>query len=64
MSGDLLTAVLAPVLKLLSHDQPMVRKKAVMALHRFEQLDPHHEGPLDGADLDSHFRRMLCDKVC
>jgi hypothetical protein len=40
-----------------------VRKKAVMALHRFEQLDPMHEGPLSGADIDAHLRRMLCDKV-
>lgn len=63
MSVDLLTAVLAAVLKLLDHEQPLVRKKAIMALHRFEQLDPDHEGPLDGAQLDVHFRRMLCDKV-
>ncbi len=34
-----------------------------MALHRFEQLDPQHEGPLAGAELEVHFRRMLCDKV-
>jgi len=40
-----------------------VRKKAIMALHRFEQLDPQHEGPLAGAELEVHFRRMLCDKV-
>jgi hypothetical protein len=40
-----------------------VRKKAVMALHRFEQLDPLHEGPLSAADIDVHLRRMLCDKV-
>ena len=40
-----------------------VRKKAVMALHRFEQLDPLHEGPLSAAEIDVHLRRMLCDKV-
>ena len=34
-----------------------------MALHRFEQLDPEHDGPLAGAELEVHFRRMLCDKV-
>ena len=34
-----------------------------MALHRFEQLDPQHEGPLSAADIDVHLRRMLCDKV-
>ena len=40
-----------------------VRKKAIMALHRFEQLDPEHDGPLASAELEVHFRRMLCDKV-
>ena len=41
-----------------------VRKKAIMALHRFQQLDPGHEGQLSGADLDRFYRQALCDKVC
>jgi hypothetical protein len=53
-SGQQLEIILLP---------EQVRKKAVMALHRFEQLDPMHEGPLSGADIDAHLRRMLCDKV-
>jgi hypothetical protein len=40
-----------------------VRKKAVMALHRFHQLDPRHDGPLAGLDIDKHLRTSLCDKV-
>ena len=34
-----------------------------MALHRFEQLDPTHDGPLSDVDSDAQLRRMLCDKV-
>ena len=34
-----------------------------MVLHRFHQLDPKHQGPLAGMDMDQHFRTALCDKV-
>jgi hypothetical protein len=34
-----------------------------MALHRFHQLDPRHEGPLAGLEIDKHLRTSLCDKV-
>ena len=60
---DLINAVLPAVTGLASHPKDLVRKKAVMALHRFQQLDPKHEGQLAGADLDSHYRQALCDKV-
>ncbi len=40
-----------------------MRKKAVLALHWFSQLDPRREGPLTGVELERHFRTMLCDKV-
>lgn len=60
---DLINAVLPAVTGLTSHPKELVRKKAVMALHRFQQLDPHHEGPLAGADLDKYYRQALCDKV-
>lgn len=43
--------------------QEHVRKKAVLALHWFSQLDPRREGPLTGVELERHFRTMLCDKV-
>ena len=45
------------------HPLYQVRKKAVMVLHRFHQLDPRREGPLAGVDIDRNFRTMLCDKV-
>ena len=45
------------VLKLLRHDRELVRKKAVMALHRFQQLDAPAISHL-GAEM----RRTLCDK--
>lgn len=60
---DLINAVLPAVTGLASHPKDLVRKKAVMALHRFQQLDPKHEGQLAGADLDSYYRQALCDKV-
>lgn len=60
---DLINAVYPVVVERLRHPKEHVRKKAVMALHRFHQLDPKHEGPLAGIDLDKHFRTMLCDKV-
>ena len=60
---DLINAVLPAVTGLASHPKDLVRKKAVMALHRFQQLDPKHEGQLSGADLDSFYRQALCDKV-
>ena len=60
---DLINAVLPAVTGLTSHSKDLVRKKAVMALHRFQQLDPKHEGALSGADLDASYRQALCDKV-
>lgn len=63
INADLINAVLPTIVELLSHPKEMVRKKAVMALHRFHQLDPDHDGALHGVDLDRHFRQMLCDKV-
>lgn len=60
---DLINAVLPGAIELLTHPKELVRKKAVMVLHRFEQLDPHHQGPLQDIDLGKHFRQALCDKV-
>lgn len=48
---------------MLSHPKELVRKKAVMVLTRFEQLDPLHDGPLRDVDLGKHFKQALCDKV-
>lgn len=60
---DLINAIYPVVVERLRHPKEHVRKKAIMVLHRFHQLDPTHEGPLAGLELDKHFRTMLCDKV-
>ena len=60
---ELINAVLPGTIELLTHPKELVRKKAVMVLHRFEQLDPHHDGPLRDVDLGKHFKQALCDKV-
>lgn len=60
---DLINAVLPGVVALLTHGKELVRKKAILALHRFYQLDPGGEGPLQGVELHKHFRQALCDKV-
>lgn len=36
----MIPAVLTDVVRLLKHDRELVRKKAVMVLHRMNQLDP------------------------
>ena len=50
--------MLAQVVELLSHPMEIVRKKAVMALHRFYQRSPSAV-----SHLLPRFRQMLCDKV-
>jgi AP-4 complex subunit epsilon-1 len=60
---DMVAAVAGPVVALLAHPREIVRKKAVSVLHRFEQLVPTLEGPLGESDIESHLRRMLCDKA-
>lgn len=62
ISPDLVNALLPTVLERLHHPKEHVRKKAVLALLRFQQLDPRREGPLAGVDVDRHLRTMLCDK--
>lgn len=37
---DMIPAVMTDVVRLLKHDRELVRKKAVMVLHRMNQLDP------------------------
>ena len=64
LSVELVDAVLSSVVELLKHPKELVRKKAIMALHRFEQLDPQHQGPLHNMDVYAHIRDSLRDKVC
>ena len=60
---DLITAVLPAVIELVGHPKELVRKKAVMVLHRCQQLDPEHEGALHNMEIGKHFRQALCDKA-
>ena len=63
LSAELISAVLPTVTELLKHPKELVRKKAIMAVHRFEQLDPDHDGPLHNVDTYALIRDALRDKV-
>jgi AP-4 complex subunit epsilon-1 len=57
LTADMIPAVLPLVTNLLKHDQEIIRKKAVMLLHRFLQLQPDSV-----QHMGDKFRRTLCDK--
>ena len=57
VNEEVLPALLPAVVALLEHPQEVVRKKAVMCLHRFYQVQPACV-----ADLGDTLRRVLCDK--
>ncbi|CAI5745283.1 unnamed protein product [Peronospora destructor] len=54
---EMVPAVQPMILDLLRHDAELVRKKAVMAIHRFHQLNPDSVNEVGGA-----LRRTLCDR--
>ncbi|KAH7834765.1 hypothetical protein Vadar_019502 [Vaccinium darrowii] len=56
INEETIPAVLPQVVELLGHAKEAVRKKAVMALHRFYQRSPSSV-----SHLVSHFRKRLCD---
>ncbi|KAG5099666.1 hypothetical protein JHK82_044718 [Glycine max] len=56
INEETIPAVLPSVVDLLAHPKDAVRKKAVMALHRF-----HHKSPSSVSHLISNFRKKLCD---
>lgn len=56
INEETIPAVLNQVVELLGHQKDAVRKKAVMALHRF-----HQRSPSSVSHLVSHFRKRLCD---
>ena len=57
VNEDTIPAVLPQVVELLNHSKEHVRKKAIMALHRF-----HQRSPSSISHLHAKFRQMLCDK--
>ncbi|XP_072969277.1 AP-4 complex subunit epsilon [Typha angustifolia] len=56
INEETIPAVLPQVVELLNHPKESVRKKAVMALHRFYQ-----RAPSSVAHLVSNFKKRLCD---
>ncbi|KAJ4748562.1 AP-1 complex subunit gamma [Rhynchospora pubera] len=56
INEETIPAVLPQVVELLNHPKEAVRKKAVMALHRF-----HQKSPSSVSHLVSNFRKRLCD---
>ncbi|KAF1873641.1 hypothetical protein Lal_00027679 [Lupinus albus] len=56
INEDTIPAVLPQVVELLGHSKELVRKKAVMALHRFYQKSPSFV-----SHLVPNFRKRLCD---
>ncbi|KAE8703455.1 AP-4 complex subunit epsilon [Hibiscus syriacus] len=56
INEETIPAVLPQVVELLAHAKDAVRKKAVMALHRFYQ-----KSPSSVSHLISNFRKRLCD---
>eukprot|EP00271_Cylindrocystis_brebissonii_P016774 TRINITY_DN4125_c0_g1_i1.p1 TRINITY_DN4125_c0_g1~~TRINITY_DN4125_c0_g1_i1.p1 ORF type:complete len:1046 (-),score=195.55 TRINITY_DN4125_c0_g1_i1:795-3932(-) len=57
INEETIPAVLPQVVDLLQHPKEMVRKKAVMALHRFYQRSPSSV-----SHVIHKFRQVLCDK--
>ncbi|CAN1143946.1 AP-4 complex subunit epsilon [Linum perenne] len=56
INEETIPAVLPQVVELLGHQKEAVRKKAIMALHRFYQ-----KSPSSVSHLISNFRKRLCD---
>ncbi|KAG6684273.1 hypothetical protein I3842_12G054100 [Carya illinoinensis] len=56
INEETIPAVLPQVVDLLAHSKEAVRKKAIMALHRFYQ-----KSPSSVSHLVSNFRKRLCD---
>jgi AP-4 complex subunit epsilon-1 len=59
ITPDMVPAVSGEVTKLLAHDSESVRKKAIIALHRFHQLSPD---VVTEDELFEKLRKVLCDR--
>eukprot|EP01091_Cochliopodium_minus_P017357 TRINITY_DN677_c0_g2_i1.p1 TRINITY_DN677_c0_g2~~TRINITY_DN677_c0_g2_i1.p1 ORF type:complete len:1212 (-),score=405.03 TRINITY_DN677_c0_g2_i1:36-3671(-) len=57
INKDTIPAILSQVIQLLDHDKPIVRKKAVMAMHKFYLLQNDIIQP-----YDDKIRNCLCDR--
>mmetsp|Transcript_11220 Transcript_11220/g.32279 ORF Transcript_11220/g.32279 Transcript_11220/m.32279 type:complete len:1071 (+) Transcript_11220:130-3342(+) len=59
MTSDMVPAMATEVGKLLTHDSETVRKKSIICLHRFHQLD---DGTVTRDELLEKVRKVLCDR--
>jgi AP-4 complex subunit epsilon-1 len=59
ITPDMVPAVHTEVTKLIHHDSATIRKKAIIALHRFHQLAPE---VTTAEELHELLRKVLCDK--
>lgn len=59
ITNDMVPAMVNDVTKLIDHASDSVRKKAIIALHRFHQLAPE---VVTRGDICDKLRKVLCDK--
>ena len=59
ITNDMVPAVAGEVTKLLSHESEVVRKKAIIAMHRFHELAPD---VVSDDELFEKIRKVLCDR--
>eukprot|EP00210_Caulerpa_lentillifera_P007077 g6770.t1 len=61
VNGDAIAALASQVVTLLSHPREIVRKKALLTLHRFCQIDPQGDAGLAGINVKNLLSHALCD---
>jgi AP-4 complex subunit epsilon-1 len=54
--GNIMQAVSEPIMKLLDNKNEQIRKKAVMCLYKFHQVNPSYI-----LDINDRMKRLLCD---
>jgi len=59
ITSDMVPAISNEVIKLIEHKNEQVRKKAILALHRFHQISPD---TVDKTTMIEKLRRALCDR--
>ena len=59
ITSDMVPAVAGEVTKLLAHESEVVRKKAIIAMHRFHELAPD---VVSDDELFEKIRKVLCDR--
>eukprot|EP00831_Metopus_contortus_P028189 TRINITY_DN23496_c0_g1_i2.p1 TRINITY_DN23496_c0_g1~~TRINITY_DN23496_c0_g1_i2.p1 ORF type:complete len:370 (-),score=34.75 TRINITY_DN23496_c0_g1_i2:3-1112(-) len=57
VNSSIIEAVMEPVYKLLNHSNSLIKKKAVMVVHKFYLINPNLIN-----DIDQKMKKALCDK--